>query len=248
MGIADINLNGISFDGDIGAGIGPLIFVGIIILAIAGAIYNYYAAKRRREELRKFSRRMGLTFTPGKDYYMDNRFGLFKCLCEGSRRYAHNTMTGQLNGREIVAFDYHYETYSRDSKGRRQTHHHYFSALILNTALPLKPLFIRPEGFFDKVTEFFGYDDIDFELNEFSNKFYVKAADRKWAFDVIHQETMEFLLNCPSFTLDFQGPFVMAYRKSRFSPQEFEEAFQVTEGVIDRLPQYLIKELQGVDA
>ncbi|MHC4671260.1 MAG: hypothetical protein ACYTBZ_02140, partial [Planctomycetota bacterium] len=124
---------------------------------------------------------------------------------------------------------------------------HYFSAVLINSGLPLKPLVIRPERFFDKITEFFGYDDIDFELNEFSRKFYVKSPDKKWAFDVIHQATMEFLLECPTFNLDFQGPYVLAYRSSTFDIEEFSAAIAVIEGILDRFPEYLLRELKGLE-
>jgi hypothetical protein len=120
--------------------------------------------------------------------------------------------------------------------------------VLINSGLPLKSLVIRPEHFFDKVTEFFGYDDIDFELNEFSRKFYVKSPDKKWAFDVIHQATMEFLLDSPKFHLELQGPYVMAYHKSStFDIEEFSAAIAVIEGVLDRLPEYLLRELKGLE-
>ncbi|MFW5874502.1 MAG: hypothetical protein ACOCVJ_03790 [Verrucomicrobiota bacterium] len=44
---------------------------------------------------------------------------------DGSNRYVFNRLSGEIDGREIQIFDYHYDTYSRDSKGRRSTHHHY---------------------------------------------------------------------------------------------------------------------------
>ena len=120
-----------------------------------------------------------------------------------------------LNSRRIWAFDYHYETYSSSKHGRR-TNHHYFSAVIIAPNMLLKPLFIRPEHFLDKVTEFFGYDDIDFESAEFSRKFYVKSPDKKWAYDVIGQPTMEFLLAAPRFTLQFAGGGVIACHGQTF--------------------------------
>jgi len=119
-------------------------------------------------------------------------------------------MEGTWSDRHLLAFDYHYETHSTDSKGHRRTNHHHFSAVILASALPLKPLFIRAEGFFDKLTEFVGFDDIDFESAEFSRKFYVKAKDRRWAYDVIHARTMEFLLSMPRFTIQFDRNNVIA--------------------------------------
>jgi len=226
--------------------VAALLIPVFIIFAIGMAIFSYYQAKKRREALAKFARDNGLSYDPGKDYGYDEQFSQFQCLRQGSRRYAHNKIVGRYHNRPINAFDYHYETYSTDSKGRRQTHHHHFSAVILDSELPLRPLMIRPEGFFDKVTEFLGWDDIDFESSEFSRRFYVSAPDKKWAFDVIHQETMEFLLNAPDYRIEFGGGrYVIIYRKSRLDPAEFGTAIGVVEGMLDRLPTYLLRELES---
>ena len=116
---------------------------------------------------------------------------------------------------------------------------------LLDTGLPVKPLFIRPESFLDKITEFVGYDDIDFESGEFSRKFYVKADDKRWAFDVIHQATMEFMLQMPSFHIELGNRHAIAYRKSRFDMNEFQVALGVLEGILNRFPEYLLRELKG---
>ena len=46
-----------------------------------------------------------------------------------------------------------------------------FSTIVVESDVVLEPLFIRPERLFDKVKEFVGIDDIDFESAEFSRKF-----------------------------------------------------------------------------
>jgi hypothetical protein len=182
-----------------------------------------------------------LTFHPTKDRGIDDRHGEFSCLRHGHSRYAYNIIQGHYNERPLCLFDYHYVTGS--GKNRRT---HNFSSVIIDTQLPIKPLFIRTENFFDKVTEFVGMDDIDFEWKEFSDAFYVKSPDKKWAYDVLHQKTMEFLMRAPRFTLDFQGPLVIAYRNKRFSINDFEDAISVIEGILNNLPDYLINELKGV--
>jgi hypothetical protein len=225
------------------------IFVFIIVIAafIALAIYGAAQAKKRRGELAKWSATLGLSFSPGSDGSFDERFGRFAILRQGDHRYAYNVMRGEYHGRGLCAFDYHYATHSTDSKGRRTTHHHHFSAVILDSGLPLKPLLIRPEGLFDRVTEFFGYDDIDFESSEFSRAFFVKAEDKKWAFDVIQQSTMEFLLASPRLTLEFNDRLIIASRgESTFAVAEFEAAMGVIEGVLERLPGYLMREMKAV--
>lgn len=220
----------------------PLL-VPVFILAVVGLmIYSFYAAAQRRKALLAWAQANNLRFDPSKHYDFDARYPAFNCLRQGHRQYAYNLLTGSLLGRPFTGFDYHYETYSTDKDGKRQTHHHYFSAAVLGTQIPLKPLLIRPEGFFDKVTEFFGYDDIDFESAEFSKRFYVKAEDKRWAYDVLHARAMQFLLDAPHFTLQFAHDGVIIYRSSTFNIEDFQTAAQVVDGLLDQLPEYLVKQ------
>lgn len=217
-----------------------LIFGALIAIFIAAVVLSHLAEKRRREALGAWAAANGLAFSPAKDFGYDARFPAFACLRQGERRYAYNILSGTWKNRPFTGFDYHYETYSHDSKGHRQTHHHYFSAVVIGSAVPLKPLTIRPEGLFDKLAAAFGFDDIDFESAEFSRKFHVKAADRKYAYDVLHQRAIEFLLQSPVFSLEFDSRQVIAWRSKKFQPPEFERAAGVVHGLLDQLPAYLI--------
>ena len=221
-----------------------LIILGLAAIA-ALAIHQYHRTQQREKDMMALAARHGWTFLAAKDRGMEARYSAFACLQKGSNRYACNILQGTYGERAICGFDYHYETYSTNSKGHRQTHHHHFSAVVLDTHLPLKRLVIRPEGFFDKIGEFFGFDDIDFESNQFSREFHVTSPDRRWAFDVIHQATMEFLMAAPRFTIELAGPRVIAYRSNCFDADEFEHALQVSAGIIDRLPNYLLREWKG---
>ena len=211
-----------------------VLFVAVVVAAI---IYGAYASAQRRKALSAWAQAHNLGFDPGKDDSLDDRFGEFDCLHRGRSRYAHNRIWGDWRGRQLLGFDYHYVT---GSGKNRQTHK--FSAVILSSELPLKPLFIRPEGFFDKVTEFFGLDDIDFESAEFSRKFFVKSPDKRWAYDVIHQRTMEYLLQAPRFTVKFDRHHVIAFRGKRFAPAEFAAATELIEGILERLPEYVVQQ------
>lgn len=224
-------------------GIVALFILGLLVV-IALAIYSAYATAKRRNELAAWAQSKGLAFSQERVRGLDYRFALFDCLRQGDDRFGFNTMEGDYAGRPLFAFDYHYETHSTDSKGRRQTQVHYFSAVVMFSPVPLKPLFIRPEGILDKLSAFVGFEDIDFESAEFSRRYYVKAADRKWAYDVLHARAIEFLLAMPQFNVQFGLDAVMAWRGARFSPQEFEQAAEVMRGVLDRLPEYVIKQLK----
>lgn len=216
-------------------------FLILVPIIIAFVLVGNWLNKKRRRELEAWAAAQGLTFSAERDPSMELRFPQFGNLRQGQNRYAHHVMIGEWGGRGFLGFDYHYETYTQSKHGR-QTHHHYFSAVILLSEIVLKPLFVRPEGVFDRVSEFFGFDDIDFESAEFSRRFYVKAPERKWAYDVLHARAMEFLLGQPSFTLQLESTAAMACRQKRFAPAEFAQAAEVLKGLLDRLPSYVIKE------
>ena len=208
------------------------IFAAIVVAAI---VLGYLACEKRRKQLSAWATAKNLSFDPSEDSQLDGRFPLFKCLRRGHNRYGYNRISGHWQGRKMWAFDYHYVT---GSGKNRQTHQ--FSAVIVRSAVPLKGLLIRPEGLFDKITEFFGYDDLDFESAEFSRRFYVKADNRRWAYDVLHPLTIEFLLNSPTFTMQFDPIHVIAYRNGTLSPEEFAQAADVIGGILDRMPEYLV--------
>jgi len=215
-------------------------FVVIIIVAVLGlAAYSVYASIKRRKELEAWARSRGMRFDPSRDDRIDDHFPEFKCLRRGSSRYGYNVMTGTYSGLPVTAFDYHYTTGS----GKDRSEHH-FSAAIVRSPLALKPLFIRPEGLFDKVTEFLGFDDIDFESAEFSRTFYVKSPDKRWAYAVIDQRMMEYLLAAPRFSVQLDVVDIIAWRDRTFRPGEFEDAIALVQGMLSRLPEYLVKELK----
>lgn len=219
----------------------PLLFGAVVVLIIVGAIYGSIQAKKRREAIARWARSHGLSFTEAKDYGFDERFAEFDCLRQGDDRYAFNIIEGDWEGRRLLAFDYHYETHSTDSKGRRTTHNHYFSAVILRANIPLKPLIIRREGLFDKLAGVFGFDDIDFESAEFSRRFYVKAEDKKWAYDIIHARMMEHLLAHRGYSIQFGLWHIIAWRDAVFDVPEVERVADMASGIVERFPDYVVQ-------
>ena len=97
--------------------------------------------------------RLGLNFSPANDYELADRFGFLDKLAQGSNRYAFNVISGSYRQNQVLVFDYHYETHSTDSKGNRQTHHHYFSFFILLLPISFPELKITREGLLSKIAQ-----------------------------------------------------------------------------------------------
>jgi hypothetical protein len=210
--------------------------LGILVIG-ALIVGGLWFSAQRKKELVTWSNNAGLSFSPRPDRSYESRYPRFGCLHRGHSRYAYNIASGTWKNRWLEAFDYRYVTgHGKD----RSTHT--FSAIIIRTDIPLKPLHIRSENAFDKLTEFFGADDIDFESDQFSREFHVKSPDKKWAYDVLHQRTMEFLLIQPKYSIEFDTQSIICWRNRRFNSQMREGAISVVEGILDRLPEYLVRE------
>jgi len=215
-----------------------IIVLVIIFIAVVG-IFQHQATLARRKALAEWAGLNGLDYSPEKVYGLDDEYLSFDCLKQGSNRYGYNVMQGKISSRPFLGFDYHYQVTTSTGKST-QTHHYNFSAIIVESPFLLKPLFIRSETIFDKLGEFVGLDDIDFESAQFSSEFYVKSPDKKWAYDIIHQGMMEYLLASPRFSIQFDLKNVMIWRSGLFKAEDFRFAADMVNGIFERIPQYVI--------
>ena len=208
----------------------------LVLLALIGTRYLNVA---RDKALLRWARRFGLRYSDDLYNDMEGRYPEFSCLRQGITRYADNIIDGRWGPRRIMAFDYHY---SMGPENNAAQIYKTFSAVILESEVPLKDLLIRPETLADKASAFFGFDDIDFESAEFSRKFFVQGTDRQWAYDVIHPRTMDLLMNSPRFSVQMGGRFVIVWRTDKLSPDQFTQAAGLIAGILDGLPEYVRQE------
>ncbi len=212
------------------------VFIGLIIF---GAIYSHKKEKERRAAMAAWAAERNLYFSAEKVRGFDDEYPEFDCLRQGSGRYAYNIIAGKLQGWEVKLFDYHYETHSTNSKGHRQTHHHYFSAVIVESPFPLLALTIRPEHVFHKLSAAFGWDDINFESAEFSRKYHVKAEDKRWAYDVIHAPVIEMLLGINGYSFESNHrAMICSGGKGRHDLETFERSLWLVIDILDQIPDH----------
>lgn len=223
--------------------------LGIVVIGVLAAMVyivakypeRFLAAKRRRRALAAWAYSRKWSFQADRNERLAEHYNSFRCLQSNDRYYAYNISAGPRNKRHVCAFDYHYDDApsrgGSDSRGD-------FSAVIVTADLTFKPLLVQPRELLDLLTEISDYGNIDFESAEFSSRFFVKSPDKRWAYDVISQSTMEFLLAATRFSLQFAGPDIIAYHGRRFSIATFDAAIGVIEGVLDRLPPSLLRELR----
>jgi len=216
-----------------------LLFIGFIIIVGVIAYIGHLQAKKRREAFERLAMELGFRFYPQKDYSFAKRYGFLDHMDDGHKRYAFNRLSGETDGQQAHIFDYHYETYSRDSKGNRRTHHHYFSIFTLSLPAAFAELNIEREGFFSKIGQALGFDDIDFESLEFSKRYKVKSRDKKFAYDFCNAQMIDYLLQQRDLIIEVDGNTLALTFKGKLSIEAIRPNFERLKKIRSLMPNYL---------
>lgn len=217
-----------------------IIFGLIALVVVAGVIFSIIAARKRREVLFELAVRLGLDFSPAHDSQLADGYSFLNKLAQGSNRYAYNVLSGNHHGHPVLAFDYHYETHSTDSKGHRQTHHHNFSFFILRLPKLFPELKIYREGFGSKIAQAFGFDDIDFESAQFSREFCVRSCDKRFAYDVCNSQMIEYLLANRDLNIEIEANALALAFSTCLASEEIEENLERLLQIRQLMPEYLL--------
>ncbi len=217
-----------------------LIFIGALVMIITLAIVGHIQEKKRREALQALAQQLGFSFHPDKDHGFASQYGFLNNMDSGSNRYAYNIMQGNgHDGSPCTIFDYHYETHSTDSKGRRKTHHHYYSIYSLILPKQFPEIEIKPEGFFAKLSQALGFDDIDFESMEFSKRYQVKSPDKKFAYDICNAQMINHLLRQRDLVIEIEHNVLALTFKGRLNPSEIRTNLDQLLQIRSLIPNYL---------
>ncbi|MFY9342318.1 MAG: hypothetical protein WAT39_07505 [Planctomycetota bacterium] len=225
------------------------VIAAFVVLAIGAAFLAWRAEQQRIQAMQALAAELGLHFDRGPDHDHDDRYAQFEIFRRGHSRLAKNTVSGaiELFGRrcEVQLGDFRYKVDSGSGKNKSTSTHH-FSYLIVHPPWPSPSLLVRPEGFFDKVKGAFGFDDIDFESEEFSRKYWVTSDDKRFAYDVLHPRMMEFLLHEQPPMLDLEGgAMCVSDGQRRWQPEQFRQQIAFVRRFCELWPRHLLKDLES---
>ncbi|HEX5053513.1 MAG TPA: hypothetical protein VFZ65_17170 [Planctomycetota bacterium] len=231
---------------------GPIIFlivIAVIALLAVAAYFGWKAEKERREALAALADELGLRFDAGDDADHDDYYAQFEIFRRGHSRVARNTLLGTLElfaqPCRVRCGDFRYKV-TRSNGKSTSTSTYRFSYVIVHPPWDTPPLLIRPEGLFDKIKGAFGFDDIDFESDEFSRKFFVQSTDKRFAYDVLHPRMMEFLLAEQPPMLDIEdGALCLSDGQRRWDPAGFRRQIAFLRRFCDLWPRHLVKDLNA---
>lgn len=225
---------------------GEQIAVFCLALLAVAILYAVAAqARKRREALRAVAEQLGLRFDAVADGSYDPMYahGIFK---KGKSRKTSNTLWGVVAvgdySIDVRMGDYQYVTGS----GRSRETHRISYALFRLPFFGTPNLLIRKEGFGDKILGGLGFDDIDFESEAFSRRFWVKCDNKRYAYDVIHPRMMEFLMAGPAPQVEIVHDVCLLLEGSkRWDPSAFRGAPAWFGAFFELWPEHLLEELHS---
>ncbi|MBB5905860.1 hypothetical protein [Actinoalloteichus hymeniacidonis] len=213
---------------------------GTFILILVGvALISRYVSRRRREAFQAWARDSGWTYVPRDDRWL--RYFNAPMFRRGIRRGTRHVVTGSLRGRKLVAFEYYYV--ERQGSGRNKRNVTYrFAVAALFTPKVRPMLEVSREMIGHRIMGVFGMKDLQLESEEFNRAFRIEAENDRFAYDILHPRTMEWMLGDERFkSLPFrlEGPMLLTWTRGRLIPENVPAMATFLVEVIERVPDYV---------
>lgn len=216
-----------------------LVLVLLALVVLVAAVAHHQAKARRREALARFGAARGLTFSAGDPHGLDDLD--FKLFRQGDGRGVENVLTGRWEGLPVHAADYWYYDETTDSEGRTSRSYRHFSVVVADIEAFLPRVCIEQESFLSRVSDHLGFRDVEFESEEFNQRFQVHG-DREFAFKLLDARMITWLLSTGrSFGFEVNGRHLLVWAK-RLDPERLVPLLMVTASFVGAIPRLVWNE------
>ena len=174
--------------------------VAVVVVVVAALVGGYLISRRitqkRQAALTAVATSLGFRYSPDDPFdTVDLPFALFT---RGDGRGVENVLWGMSGNLAVRLCDYWYYDESTDSKGGRHRSYHRFSCATTSIDAYVPGITVGRENALTRLGGALGFDDIEFESEDFNRAFRVKSATPKFAYDMIDARMMAFLLDASS--------------------------------------------------
>ncbi len=181
--------------------------------------------QKRRFQMRETAQRLGMDFQETDEYGLIAMMKEFKLFKRGYGKKITNIISNKrdIEHADFRIFDYKYVIGGGNST--RAIHQTVF--YVHSKKLNLPHLLLKPEGFFSRVNEYFGSQDIDFQAFPVFSKQYTLQGDEPQVRDVMKDHILHFFTIEKDWSLEGLNYLLILYIKNqRFSPEQIEGFYQ----------------------
>jgi hypothetical protein len=218
-----------------------LLVVLAVAVVIAGLVVQRQLHKRKVAEFAAFAAARGWLYRERDDQltgrYLGTPFG------RGFGRQARHVLTGTHRGRPVIAFEYVYKQREGSGKNRR-------TVTYRNTVVGLTTPAARPTlevcraGFGRRLLGAIGIRDLQLESEEFNKTFHIRTENDRFAYDVLHPRTMEWMLGDARFMelpFRFERADLVSWQNGQIQLGLVEAMVDYLCDVVERVPSFVWK-------
>lgn len=210
------------------------------LIAVAAFFYIQYTLRQKKiAALRKFAGERGLNFVERDDNWAHQFSG--HPFGEGFARRAEYVVHGRFRDREIVAFEYIFKTERGSGDDREtETHHYMVVSIGLPAARPM--LQVSRENVGWKLLGSVGFKDLQLESEEFNKRFRIKTDNNKFAYDVLHPRTMQWMMDDHRFTAQpfrFERANILTWHQSTMQVDMIDDYLNFLCDIVDSVPSFV---------
>jgi hypothetical protein len=218
-----------------------VVAVLVIVIGIGAVLLNRYLHKQKVAAFTKFAGERGWHYAEQDNSlagrYVGDPFG------KGFGREAKHVLAGQHRGRDLIAFEYIYkEKHGSGKDSRTVTYRN--TVVALNTPAARPTLEVSREGLGRKLLGLVGVRDLQLESEEFNKNFHIRTEDDKFAYDVLHPRTMEWMIadqRCSDLPFRFERADLLTWQKNSIDLPSVDAMVNYLCDVLERVPSFVWK-------
>lgn len=206
----------------------------ILLAAATFLVIAVVAHMKRRKELEEAARDLGLEFVPDPGRF-DRALRAFDAMGAGSNPRWGDMLRGAYRGRPVRCFDFRYSV----QQGKSRTTQH-VGVILVEVPRHWPRVSVTPETFLHKAADALGMDDLDFESQEFSDRYWVRAEDARFAYALLHPRALELLLEPGVERIEIRDGLMCLWKPGRFGAKELRPALERASRLLDLAPSFLL--------
>jgi len=195
--------------------------IPFIALAIGIALFFTWWMRRReaarRERLKGVGRKLGLDHRDEDESVPGPELGALPEFNRGRGRRATSILSGELEGRPALVFDWAYTT----SSGNNQKRHRRTMVAFHRPNAPFPEFRLSPESVFHKIGDALGRQDFDFENDdEFSGAYFLQGSDESAVRACFGRAVRRGFTRHPGWYVQADGAWITFWRMRRPAPDD----------------------------
>ncbi|MDH5643014.1 MAG: hypothetical protein OEY63_02345 [Gemmatimonadota bacterium] len=194
---------------------GIVTVIGLIIAAVI------WADKKRTEAISALADRLNFSFQKDPPLALETDLSHFHLFSQGHSRKIKNVLIGLAGDIGVYVFDYKYTT------GGGKSSHTWNQTVMLfrSEGMQLPEFALRPENFFHRIGQVFGFQDIDFDSHPvFSKNFLLRGEDEVRVRTIFNESVLSYYDNRLKISTEGRGTDLIYYQHAkRKSPDQLEE-------------------------